>query len=63
MVMMRALREAMDDEYGPYPRRPSCLTFVEWVDQAGGKVRGTRREIRLLTLTQTFNPNPLTLNP
>ncbi len=50
MVMMRALREAMDDEYGPYPRRPSCMTFVEWVDQAGGKVRGTRREIRLLLL-------------
>jgi hypothetical protein len=36
------LRERLDSEYGPFHKRPSSLLFVQWVEEAGGKVRGPR---------------------
>jgi len=36
------LRERLDSEYGPYHKRPSALKYVQWVEEAGGKVRGPR---------------------
>lgn len=36
------LRERLDSEYGPFHKRPSSLRFVQWVEEAGGKVRGPR---------------------
>ena len=36
------LRERLDSEYGPYHKRPSALRYVQWVEDAGGKVRGPR---------------------
>jgi hypothetical protein len=32
----------MEEEYGPYHKRKSCMQFVKWVDLAGGRVRGSR---------------------
>jgi hypothetical protein len=36
------LREKLDSEFGPYHKRPSALRYKEWVEAAGGKVRGPR---------------------
>ncbi len=36
------LRERLDSEYGPYHKRPSAIKYVQWVEEAGGKVRGPR---------------------
>ena len=36
------LRERLDAEFGPYHKRPSALRYKEWVEAAGGKVRGPR---------------------
>ena len=36
------LRERLDSEYGRYHERPSALRNVQWVECAGGKVRGPR---------------------
>ena len=30
----------MTSQYGKYKQRPACLQFVEWVELAGGSVRG-----------------------
>eukprot|EP00953_Heterococcus_sp_UTEX-ZZ885_P036643 18856-Heterococcus_DN1.PRE.2 len=38
--VMRGLRDSMEDEHGPYNKRPSCKAFVRWVTLAGGSVRG-----------------------
>lgn len=35
LQVMRGLQENMWDEEGPYGRRPSNKTFVEWVELAG----------------------------
>ncbi|CAM9352510.1 unnamed protein product, partial [Phaeothamnion confervicola] len=44
VVMLRGLRDEMDEEFGPYHERPACKTFVRWVNLAGGSVRGLRRK-------------------
>ena len=31
---------SLQEEYGPYPKRPSCLRWVKWVHAIGGRVRG-----------------------
>lgn len=36
------LREELDSEFGPYHKRPAALKYKEWVEEAGGKVRGPR---------------------
>ena len=36
------LRERLDSEYGRYHKRPSALRYVQWVECAGGKLRGPR---------------------
>ena len=36
------LREKLDSEIGPYHKRPSAIRYREWVEEAGGKVRGPR---------------------
>jgi hypothetical protein len=40
--VLLALREQLDAEFGPYHKRPSALKYKDWVEQAGGKVRGPR---------------------
>lgn len=40
--MLLELREKLDAEFGPYHKRPSALRYKEWVEIAGGKVRGPR---------------------
>eukprot|EP01052_Picozoa_sp_SAG31_P000387 SAG31_NODE_12_length_38498_cov_21.161671_3_plen_274_part_00 len=42
MQKLTDLREEMQDEVGPYHKRAACLKFQEWVEAAGGRVRGTR---------------------
>jgi len=39
---MMELREQLDAEFGPLHKRPSALRYKEWVEEAGGKVRGPR---------------------
>lgn len=36
------LREELDAEFGPYHKRPAALKWKDWVEEAGGKVRGPR---------------------
>ena len=38
------LREKLDSEFGPYHKRPSSIRYKEWVEEAGGKVRGPRED-------------------
>jgi Protein of unknown function (DUF3638)/Protein of unknown function (DUF3645) len=40
--VMMELREQLDSEFGPLHKRPSALLYKEWVEEAGGKVRGPR---------------------
>lgn len=40
--VLLTLREQLDSEFGPYHKRPSALKYKEWVEEAGGKVRGPR---------------------
>ena len=40
--VMMELREQLDSEFGPLHKRPSALRYKEWVEEAGGKVRGPR---------------------
>lgn len=37
---IRALQGKLQDESGPYKKRPSYTTFAKWVALAGGRVRG-----------------------
>ena len=39
---MLELREKLDAEFGPYHKRPAALLYKQWVEAAGGKVRGPR---------------------
>jgi len=41
--VMKDLRERMEEEHGPYMKRPACQTFIKWVHLSGGRVRGTMR--------------------
>lgn len=36
------LREKLDSEFGPYHKRPAAVRYKNWVEGAGGKVRGPR---------------------
>ena len=36
------LREKLDAEFGPYHKRPAAVRYKNWVEAAGGKVRGPR---------------------
>jgi hypothetical protein len=40
--VLLALREQLDAEFGPYHKRPSAVKYKDWVEEAGGKVRGPR---------------------
>jgi len=40
--VMMELRDQLDAEFGPLHKRPSALRYKEWVEEAGGKVRGPR---------------------
>jgi hypothetical protein len=40
--VMMELREQLDSEFGPLHKRPSAIRYKEWVEEAGGKVRGPR---------------------
>eukprot|EP01043_Picozoa_sp_COSAG02_P094428 COSAG02_NODE_30865_length_543_cov_1.997748_1_plen_180_part_11 len=42
MSKLKGLREEMQDQYGPYNQREANLRFQEFVEQAGGRVRGTK---------------------
>ena len=39
---LRLLRQGLDDETGPILRRPSSLTWIQWMHAAGKRVRGTK---------------------
>lgn len=41
---LKNLRAEMMTEVGPYNKRPSCRIFSNWINSAGGRVRGERRE-------------------
>jgi hypothetical protein len=40
--VLQELREKLDSELGPYHKRRSAIRYKEWVEEAGGKVRGPR---------------------
>ena len=41
---LKQLQRSLWEEEGPYAKRRSARQFVEWVNLAGGRVRGTPRE-------------------
>eukprot|EP01012_Entosiphon_sulcatum_P004402 TRINITY_DN11719_c0_g1_i1.p1 TRINITY_DN11719_c0_g1~~TRINITY_DN11719_c0_g1_i1.p1 ORF type:complete len:3283 (+),score=530.28 TRINITY_DN11719_c0_g1_i1:870-9851(+) len=41
--VIELLQQSMEDEDGAYHKRPTVKRFVEWVELAGGHVRGTPR--------------------
>lgn len=42
-LVIRHLRECMDDESGPYRDRPACQRFEQWVLSAGKIIRGSKK--------------------
>ena len=40
--VLQTLREELDSQFGPYHKRPAARKYKEWVEEAGGKVRGPR---------------------
>ena len=43
------LRTRMETESGKYPQRKACKTWVKWVTEAGGIVRGTKPREELVS--------------
>ncbi len=43
-ILMQTLRDSLEEESGPYPKRPSCKTFELWVMAAGKNVRGSKKK-------------------
>lgn len=43
-IIMRHLRDCMDEEGGPYKLRPSCQKFEQWVLNAGRAIRGSKKK-------------------
>jgi hypothetical protein len=43
-LLMKFLKDCMDDEGGLFPERPSCLRFEQWVLYAGKAIRGSKRK-------------------
>ncbi|CAJ1362412.1 unnamed protein product, partial [Effrenium voratum] len=48
LLLLKLLRAEMDEERGPHARRPTCLRWVSWVKEAGGRVTGFSWAGRLL---------------
>ena len=42
--LINLLLESMEQEAGPYRERPTCRLYARWVEQAGGRVRGSFRD-------------------
>lgn len=42
MSKLKNLRDQMQDQYGPYNQRAANIAFQEFVEQGGGRVRGTK---------------------
>eukprot|EP00439_Symbiodinium_sp_Y106_P034835 s424_g4.t1 len=40
VLLLKLLRAEMDEERGPHARRPTCLRWVSWIREAGGRVTG-----------------------
>jgi len=43
-LVMRHLREGMEEEAGPFKSRPCCQRFEQWVLSTGRKVRGSKKK-------------------
>ena len=43
-TLISELRECLDSEVGPYPKRPSSIRYAQWITLAGGKVRGMKND-------------------
>ena len=41
-LVMRHLKDEMDDEGGPYEQRHACQRFEQWILSAGKTVRGSK---------------------
>ena len=41
-TLISELRECLDSEVGPFPKRPSSQRYAKWITLAGGKVRGMK---------------------
>ena len=41
-VVLKQLKQDLQEETGPYHKRPTCKTYVKWVTEAGGEVRGMK---------------------
>ena len=41
-VVLKQLKHDLQDESGPYHKRPTCRKYVDWVRDAGGEVRGMK---------------------
>ena len=42
MSKLKTLRDQMQDQHGPYNQRAANISFQEFVEQGGGRVRGTK---------------------
>lgn len=43
-IIMRHLKDCMEDEGGPYKNRPSCQKFEQWVLNSGRAIRGSKKK-------------------
>jgi hypothetical protein len=58
-IVLRYMKDCMDDEDGPFKDRPTCQKFEQWVLNAGRAIRGSKRRERGAKRTQLINKKVL----
>jgi len=48
-LVMRHLRESLDEQSGPFKNRPSCMLFEEWILNTGKIIRGSKKRKSMVT--------------
>jgi hypothetical protein len=64
ILVLRLLRDTLENEGGPYKDRPSCQRFEQWVLNCGKVIRGSKKRDRRMkpahnqSITGTITPPP-----
>ena len=53
-IVLRHLKDLMEEEGGPYKDRPACQKFEQWVINAGRAIRGSKRKEKTGTKRATL---------
>lgn len=54
-LVIRQLRDCLEDEGGPYKDRPSFQKFEHWILTVGKAIRGSKKRPKVATATQTIS--------